>query len=477
MKHLSLAMILPVCALCFLSLVYGALSVHLGWWPSASIQNAKNAAVALLATQDEELGRNWPTSMERIETSGHTEPTVIDHLPGVGSDEDLIFVLGGQQQLKSHCPENGCLGWIMDKDGTIRHVWDIGPNLTWEDLEHIEGFSRASNIYAVGAHPFANGDLLVTYQGRNTYPYGVGMAKFDKDSNLLWKKENFAHHWIAVDAEGFIYAPVFSPLDAPVQLGQSVLQISCNGGTLQEDVIAIMDPDGNEVDRISILQSLVDSDYLGLVFQAIHSDRPLPLDYNECDPIHLNDVQVISEADAATSPHLTAGDLLVSLRSTNTVAVIDPKTKLITWQSSGRTVLQHSPRYMGDNTILVFDNLGDSATRGGSRIVRINMSTHAAETIYPRDGNIDTTAFVSSTAGYIGLSSDRKTALISLTRQGQTVEIDLMNGNRLWEFLNIHEVDGVADTGNDESTVARFATKTVSYLDKADFSFNEGILH
>ena len=71
MKHLSLAMILPVCALCFLSLVYGALSVHLGWWPSAYIQNAKNAAVALLATQDEELGRNWPTSMERIETSGH----------------------------------------------------------------------------------------------------------------------------------------------------------------------------------------------------------------------------------------------------------------------------------------------------------------------------------------------------------------------------------------------------------------------
>jgi len=461
MKHLSFAKFLPVLALCFLSIVYGAVSVHLGWWPSGFVGSAKNAAVALLVTQDEELNRNWPTSMERFDSSGYTQPTVISHEPDQNSNEELIFVLGGKQQLRSHCPANGCVAWLMDKDGTIRHVWEIGASLIWEDMEHIEGFSRASNIYAVGAHPFKNGDLLLTYQGRNTYPYGIGLAKFDKDSNLLWKKENFAHHWMSVDENGFIYVPVFSPLDSPVQLGQSRLQIDCNGGTLQEDVIAILDPDGNEVDRISILQSLIDSDLLGLVFQAVHSDRPLPLNYNECDPIHLNDVQVISAEDAATSPHLSAGDLLVSLRSTNTIAVIDRQSKLITWHSTGRTVLQHSPRYMGDNTILIFDNLGDAEYRGGSRIVRLDMSTDAVETVYPLATSADTNDFLSSTAGYIGLSKDREKALVSLTRQGQTVEIDVSNGNLLWEFLNIHDVAGIVEPAENQNAIARFATKTL----------------
>jgi hypothetical protein len=476
MKRSSLALLLPAFALCFLSIVYGALSVHFGWWPSSFIADAKNAATALLSTKEEELSKNWPTSMERFDNSGYTKPTVINHGSASGFEDELIFVLGGNQQLRSHCPINGCIAWLMDRKGTIRHVWDIGTELIWKDANHIEGFNRASNIYPVGAQLFTNGDLLLTYQGRNTFPYGVGLAKFDKDSNLLWKKENFSHHWLSVDKDGFIYVPVFSPLETPVQLGKSKLQINCGGGVLQEDLIAILDPDGNEVDRISVLQSLVDSDYLGLVFQAIHSDLPLPLNYRECDPTHLNDVRIISEEDAATSPHLDAGNLIVSLRSINTIAVIDRDTKLITWLSSGRTVLQHSPRYMGDNTLLAFDNLGDSKTRGGSRVVRIDMDTDAVRTIYPTTASPDIANFISSTAGQIELSSDRKRALISLARQGQTLEIDLTSGTLLWEFLNIHNVSDILEVSDNEGAYARFATKTVAYFYDADFSFNEGIL-
>jgi hypothetical protein len=477
MKHIFFSILVPALALCFLSVLYGALSVHQGWWPASLVGDAKNAATALITTQDEELRRNWPTSMEHFDQTGYTQPTVIQHGSDSGFEDDLIFVLGGKQQLRSHCPDNGCLAWIIDRKGAIKHIWDIGPKLIWDDMEYVEGFSRASNIYAVGALPFQNGDLLVTYQGRNTYPYGVGLAKFDKDSNLLWKKENFSHHWMSVDKDGFIYVPVFSPQPTPIQLGQSMLNIGCNGGTIQEDVIAILDPDGNEVDRISVLQSLIDSDYLGIVFQAIHSDHPLPLLYNECDPIHLNDVQVISAEDAATSPHLSAGDLLVSLRSTNTIAVIDRHTKLVTWASVGRTVLQHSPRYTGDNSILVFDNLGAAKKRGGSRVVRIDMTTDAVETIYPNASSGEDIDFLSATAGQIDLNTDRRRALVSLTRQGRTVEVDLASGQILWELLNIHDVSDVFETSGDNGTNARFATKTVSYFDAANFPFNDGVLH
>jgi hypothetical protein len=48
--------------------VYGALSVHFGWWPSHLIADAKKAATALLSAQEEELSKNWPTSMEYVDS-------------------------------------------------------------------------------------------------------------------------------------------------------------------------------------------------------------------------------------------------------------------------------------------------------------------------------------------------------------------------------------------------------------------------
>jgi hypothetical protein len=477
MKKSFLINLFTVLALCFLAVVYGALSVHMGWWPSGLIADAKNAAAALISVQEEELDRNWPTSMERIEESDFKKLTVINHAPDLEQDKDLIFVDGGTQQLRSHCPDNGCIAWIMDKEGLVRHVWDIGPELIWENASHIKGFSRAENIYSVGAHPFANGDLLVVYQGRNTYPYGVGIAKFDKDSNLLWLKGNYAHHWLSVDQDGYIYVPAFNALPAPVQLGQSNLQLECAGGTIQEDVVLVLDPDGNEVDRISILQALVDSDYLGVVFKAIHSDQPLPLSYYICDPTHLNDVRVISKEDAATSAHLSAGDLLVSLRSNNTLMVISRETRQVTWISTGRTTLQHSPRYMGDNTVLVFDNLGGKASEGGTRLLRLDMDSDATQIIYPQQFGNKTLDVLSANGGQISLSNDRSRALLSLTRQGRTLEVDLASGSLLWEFLNIHDVSGiVAGVSGNTDVYGRFATQTITYFNEADFPFNEGKL-
>jgi hypothetical protein len=126
MKRSSLALLLPAFALCFLSIVYGALSVHFSWWPSHFIADAKKAATALLSAQEEELSKNWPTSMEYFDSSGYTKPTVIDHGSDSRFENELIFVLGGHQQLRTYCPLNGCIAWLMDKKGTVRHVWDIG---------------------------------------------------------------------------------------------------------------------------------------------------------------------------------------------------------------------------------------------------------------------------------------------------------------------------------------------------------------
>lgn len=456
-------------SVCFLGIIYGAVAVHLSWWPAGTVQSAKMAFKALSEVAEEEFSRNWPVNMESAEPSGAEIPYTVAHRDDVPAD--LIFVDGGQQQLRSYCPDYGCLGWVTNKQGEILHTWSIGPESIWKDLQTVEGINRASNIYSVGALPFPNGDLVVTYQGRNTFPYGVGIARFDKDSRLLWKKENLSHHWFSADDEGRLYTSVFRASDAPLMVGASNLQFNCRAGKLYEDVIVVLDRDGNELDSIPIIAAFVDAGYAGLVYQGKHPDTGLPVDYEECDPTHLNDVRVMSAADAATSAIIESGDLLVSLRSNNLIALIDPRSKKVKWVSTGRSILQHSPRYLGNDKVLVFDNLGGDMQQGGSRLLEIDMLTNAARTIYPPDtGNPD---FFTATAGVLSLNGDRTRALASLTRQGRTLEIDLRNGELIWEYHNTHDVSGLADDKDGNAIASgRFATQTVRYFNEAAFEFN-----
>lgn len=464
--------VLPVVGLCCLSLLYGTVAVYMDWWPSATVRDAKLALEALASVANEEFEKQWPASMESAGTAAAPVARLLD--PDAELPADLIFVDGGAQQLRSHCPENGCIAWVTNRAGDILHVWEVGTQLIWEDLQGVDGFSRASNIYSVGAHPYPNGDLVVVYQGRNTYPYGIGIARFDRDSNLLWKRQNFSHHWLSVDASGLIYTSAFQPRTTPVVIEDTHLQFGCRGGTLYEDAIVVLDPAGNEVERISVLDKLIESGYGGLVFQYKHSDHPLPLLYDECDPLHLNDVRVVSAEAAAGSDLLAAGDLFVSLRSLNSIALLDHSSRRVKWLSTGQFVLQHSPRYRGAEQLLVFDNLGGRASQGGSRLVNVDMRSGAASVVYPRPDS-PSSDFLSATAGHIALSADGERALVSLTRQGRVLEINLQQGRPVWEYLNSHDVSGLArDAAGEPITAGLFATQTIRYFNEAEFEFNGG---
>jgi hypothetical protein len=72
-------------------------------------------------------------------------------------------------------------------------------------------------------------------------------------------------------------------------------------------------------------------------------------------------------------PELSAGDLLISMRNINTVAIMDQTTARIKWIASGLTLRQHAPRFLGQNKILVLDNLGGLPEKGGSRLVAVDL--------------------------------------------------------------------------------------------------------
>ena len=441
--------ILFILGLSGLSYLYGVVSIKLHLFPFELVQQAWLGAQAL---RDAYLDDPQVAGAVDFEEKG---TAAVQQAVGQDGAQELILMTGAAGARMDHCPDLGCLAWLMRRDGSIRHAWPVDPQEPWSTTEQVSGFTNIENFHPTSLHLYGNGDLLASYHGHNTYPFGVGIAKFDWDANLLWKRELHNHHKFEVAAEGMIYAPAHRIFDSPLQLGDTRRKLVCDTTKIYEDMIDVIADDGEVLEEISVLQSMLDSGYAGLV--ELTTDR--------CDPIHLNDVRVLSAEDAPQYPGLAAGDLLISMRNISTLAVIDRPTRRIKWLITGVTVRQHSPRYIGSNEILVLDNQGGRADQGGSRLVKINLGSNRVETVYPApdDTQLD---FLTEVSGYYDLDASRQRALVSLTMQGRIVEINLQSTKVLWEYKNLNDVDAYLKMKGEEPAgqLATFGVSAAYYV-------------
>ena len=125
------------------------------------------------------------------------------------------------------------------------------------------------------------------------------------------------------------------------------------------------------LDEISVLEAL--RDWPGLTSVTYNEDVQVAIRSN--DPTHLNNVEPLPRAMAAAFPQFAPGDLLISLRNMNTMAVLDPRTRKIKWAMSGQFVQQHDPDFLPNGNIMLFDNLGGlngDASCGRSRVLELD---------------------------------------------------------------------------------------------------------
>ena len=371
------------------------------------------------------------------------------------------MITGGPFKLIEFCPEFGCLAWLMDRDGVVYHAWPIDPAVQWG--ETLSGFARPENITPIGAHAYDNGDLLATFQGRNTFPFGVGVAKFDRDGKLLWKKENNAHHWFDIDDQSLIYTVAHRLRDSPIELGNTDRYLNCEDGQIYEDFVVVLDSDGNVVEEFSLLDAYVESGYAGLLERT----------RGKCDPLHLNDVRILKAEDADAYPGFAAGDILVSTNAVNAIAVLDRGSRRIKWLTSGTMISQHNPRFAGDNRVLVFDNRGGTRIdgKGGSRIIGIDVASHLARTIFPKLDSSPSLDFYTDVSGHFDLDRARWRALVSLSLQGRVIEIDLETGQILWGYAAVYNIsDYLQSDGEDASPAyALFSVNSAYYAGRPAF--------
>jgi len=443
-----------------ISFSYGFISHRDQIFPYKVIEEARIAFLALIELYSDHSKKNVPSGVDFWDNSGLKKPEAIVLSQDAGDEN--IFYLGNEYAHRDLCPDAGCLAWIADREGTILHVWENTPDL-WAPLEERAAFGKTWRAFPVGAYLYPNGDILVSYQGENVFPYPMGLAKFDKDSKLLWKRNGYYHHWFSVDDEGRIYVPGAKIVKSPLHL-KGNMHINCGSKLFQYGSVVILDPEGNKIKEIDTYKAIIESDLAGVF---VNYERDFYV-IKTCDPLHLNDVRILSEKMAHKFPRFEPGDLLLSFRSLNGIGVLDPDTSLFKWFYVGAVQYQHSPRFLDDNRILIFDNFGGPEINNPSRVVAIDVSSGHAQTVFPRkDMKIPSRPFFSETAGHIDVHADQKRMLVSWTHQGLVWEIDMESGEVLWEYLNTHPVSNF---------FGRIPVYTATYVYKLDFPLNRGTL-
>jgi hypothetical protein len=456
--------ILFIYGLMFLSFFYGIATAYLKIFPYSLLRDARIAFMAwsqVLDDRDADSAAFVLPLLERFEPEALPYPTIPARFASSTDDDELILISGGPYELMQQCPRFGCMAWLTNRAGKVAHTWEIDPEELWDDQSAHDGLTDPLSFFPIGMQLLDTGELIISFQVQNAYPYAAGIAKVDRDGNILWKSMDYSHHWPTIDDQGRIYTPALRVLDSPQRIGETPNELKCILGKIYEDVVRVLSPDGQPVREYSMIAALAASDYAGLLYGTV----------DQCDPTHLNSVEPVPQRLADRIDGVVPGDLLISLRSPNVVAIIDKASGKVKHAVAGRTIAQHSPHFLPDGRVLLLDNLGGAESQGGSRVVRLDLVSHELEVVLPAPGESGLPPVFTETAGHIDISRDGSRALVSLTRQGTVLEIDVADGTVLWEYKNDHDISRFLSEKRIEAktTVARFATHGAYYVGRPSF--------
>lgn len=319
---------------------YGVAVAHYEIWPFRLIQDSSYAFGSIVRA-----GEVVPRGRRIDPPAGAARAAFTVHDAARIGDGEFVF-LGSDDSTQAYS------AWLYDTAGRKLHTWSIdysaldpsGPS-SGTDMPHAFQVLR-------------DGSVIVAFDG------GDVMARIDACSRPMWIREGIFHHSMTVAddgsvwvwrAEGSHYAQYHYLMNFDAETGATIREIG-----LVEDIIQ---PLGQRAAVFGVRH-----DY---AFRRLDRD---PEDKGAVDFFHPNDVDVLSAALAPQFPLFEPGDLLVSLREIDLVAVVDPDTAELKWWNVGPWIKQHDPDFLADGRISVYSN---NMRRGRSDILKIDPKTKA----------------------------------------------------------------------------------------------------
>lgn len=345
--------VLFVLSAMMITYLYGQASARFGLFPDSFVDRAVRQTAAYMDDPHYVADRVYDRSGARTWDGERVQPgltLVSTHREAWGWDAGVM---------------------LIDEGGDVLHSWRADPTALFPNTSQVRGVPTAFRRGVHGMHLFENGDVLFNIEY-------LGIARVDACGNTVWSIENGAHHSIARVDDGTFWIPVTSEAGTPASArypdGYPGLDRPVN-----HDRLLRIDERGEVLDSISVLDVLYRN---GLARYLLKARVVVTSDL-----MHVNDVEPLSARMADEYPLFDAGDLLVSLRASDLVLVVDPEAEVVKWHASDPFVQQHDPDFIGDGWIGVFNNNWDETDRGvtsgGSDIVAIQPHTDSVTTIFP----------------------------------------------------------------------------------------------
>jgi hypothetical protein len=305
----------------------------------------------------------------------------------------------------AHAP----IAYLIDRQGEVVHQWSAPIDRVFPRYNASTGNSGDRPYYWRYVRLLEGGELLAIFEG-------IGIVRLDKDSNVIWSKQNGAHHWVDVAADGNF-----------VMLTRR--WITASSRSYLEDAISVLSPDGRSLQRISLPTAVNNSRFSRTVFRSGTSQNPTSW---SGDILHTNSVHPLP-AGVALPKGATAGDLLVSMRTTNSLAIVSRRSKRVVWARRGIFKRQHAATITADGSILLFDNVG-SNRRGTSRVLRLAFPDAEAVEKLERLG--ESMTFFTRLLGAVSQLPNGNLLIVE-SEGGRLFEVS-SDRTLVWEYLSPH---------------------------------------
>jgi hypothetical protein len=287
-----------------------------------------------------------------------------------------------------YATDSGSRAFLINMRGDVVHQWSSRFSTDWSAPERKRPALPGPRISFFGCRVDPDGNLLAVYHALGDTPYGYGLTKLDKDSNVVWEYSAHVHHDLDVGDDAVIYA-LTQEIVQTVPQGLEYIETPC-----LVDYVVKLSPGGKELKKTPLLEAFRDSPYAVLLTaleRAPHSGPSRggpamnhPQD-TQGDILHTNSVRVLNRNLAPHFPMFKEGQVLLSVRQLDTLAVLDMESGSIVWGARGPWMGQHDAHFLENGHILLLDNLGSAEA---SRVLEYDPLTHAFPWWYSGDAVI-----------------------------------------------------------------------------------------